>query len=84
MFLVITFPTTHNALHFEKILKKNNIKGKLIPVPRKLSSNCGLCGRIDNDKDLDLILTLCKENNITFDNVFKVFDDRSKEPEKIH
>ncbi len=34
------------ALRAEKELKKVGVKSKLIPVPRHLSSDCGVCVRI--------------------------------------
>lgn len=40
--LVITFHTTAGAMAMEKLCKKNNIPGRLIPVPRELTSDCGI------------------------------------------
>ncbi len=34
-------------MRVEKILKQDGIACKLIPVPRHLSSDCGVCVRID-------------------------------------
>lgn len=31
----------------EKILKKNGVGHELVPVPRNLSSDCGMCIRLD-------------------------------------
>lgn len=40
-----TFETTHAALLFEKTCRANNLKVKIVPVPREVSSSCGLaCG----------------------------------------
>lgn len=38
----MTFHTTAEAMAAEKILKQYNIAGRLIPVPRQISSGCGL------------------------------------------
>ena len=38
--LIITFESMSDAINLEKILKKN-IEGRLIPVPREISSGCG-------------------------------------------
>ena len=43
---VILFPSIHFALRAEKLLKEKGFLVKLIPVPRQLSSDCGVCLRI--------------------------------------
>jgi len=42
---IITFHSTYLALRFEKLLKSNKIYVKIIPVPRRISTSCGLAGR---------------------------------------
>ncbi len=42
---VILFDSVHHALKAEKMLKKNDIVFKLIPVPKHISSDCGVCLR---------------------------------------
>jgi hypothetical protein len=46
MYTVILVPSTSHALRAEKILRAAGIDCKLIPVPRHLSSDCGVCVRI--------------------------------------
>jgi hypothetical protein len=43
---VITFSTTSDAMAMEKFCEKNNINGRLIPVPREISAGCGLAWRM--------------------------------------
>ncbi len=43
--VVLVYSTGH-ALKAEKIVKERGIACKLIPVPRHLSSDCGVCLRI--------------------------------------
>jgi hypothetical protein len=43
---VILFPSIHFALRAEKLVKEKGFPVKLIPVPRHLSSDCGVCLRI--------------------------------------
>lgn len=52
---LITFYTQAGAIRFEKRLRKDGISCLLKPVPRKLSSSCGLCVEviIDEDKYFD-------------------------------
>ena len=40
---VILFPSIHFALRAEKLVKEKGFPVKLIPVPRHLSSDCGVC-----------------------------------------
>ncbi len=47
---VILFPSIHFALRAEKMMKGKGIAIKLIPVPRHLSSDCGVCLRIPWEK----------------------------------
>ena len=42
---VVLFQSVNGALRAEKLLKKEEIAYKLIPVPRHLSSDCGVCLR---------------------------------------
>jgi hypothetical protein len=42
---VVLFQSISSALRAEKLLKKQGIAYKLIPVPRHLSSDCGVCIR---------------------------------------
>ena len=44
---VMLVHSTSHALRAEKVLHKAGITCKLIPVPRQLSSNCGVCLRIE-------------------------------------
>jgi hypothetical protein len=43
--LILVYSTSH-ALRAEQILRKAEITCKLLPVPRQLSSNCGVCVRV--------------------------------------
>jgi len=49
---VILFNSVSHAMLAEKLLKNSGIPNKLIPVPRHISSDCGVCLRIlDSDKE---------------------------------
>ena len=43
---VILVYSTSYAIRAEKILQKAGIQPRMIPVPRHLSSSCGVCVRI--------------------------------------
>lgn len=46
-YTVILVHSTSRAIRAEKILCQAGVESKLIPVPRHLSSNCGVCLRIE-------------------------------------
>lgn len=59
---LILFPSTHDALVAEKAWPRTGFNGKLRPIPRALSSSCGLCleSDIPEGKDpLTILETLC-------------------------
>ncbi|MCK4413887.1 MAG: DUF3343 domain-containing protein [Candidatus Eisenbacteria sp.] len=43
---VVLFHTSSHALRAEALLAARGVAAKLIPVPRQLSSDCGVCLRI--------------------------------------
>lgn len=45
----ILFKSVSYALKAEKILKQEGLPFKLIPVPKHISSDCGVCLLIHND-----------------------------------
>jgi hypothetical protein len=48
---ILVYSTSH-AIRIEKLLKDIGLSCKLVPVPRRLSSDCGVCVRIDQ-QDLE-------------------------------
>ena len=45
-FTVFLFPGTSHVMRAETLLEKAGLDVRLIPVPRHLSSDCGLCLRV--------------------------------------
>lgn len=45
VFCVALFPSVSHVLRAEKILQKEGIAVKLIPVPKEISTDCGVCLR---------------------------------------
>lgn len=57
MMCLATFKTTSMALMFERACRKDGISARIAPVPRKLSSSCGLacefpCGSLESVKGI--------------------------------
>jgi hypothetical protein len=57
---VILFPSVHFALRAEKLVKEKGISHKLIPVPRHLSSDCGVCLRIPWERKEEVLEALAQ------------------------
>ena len=58
---VILFDSVSYALKSEKILKQKKIPFKLVPVPRSISSDCGVCIRFTPENKDALIAALTGE-----------------------
>ena len=75
---IATFFTHHDALVYKRDLAKIDVMGKLMPVPRKLSSSCGTCisftaeeSQLDgltNDIAEMVVMSENKEYSIVIDN----------------
>jgi len=48
---VVLFYSISSSLQAEKLLKREGITTKLIPVPRHLSSDCGICLRFEHSEE---------------------------------
>ena len=44
----LLFRSTSHVMRAEKLLSGAGITARLVPVPRSLSSQCGVCLRMDN------------------------------------
>ena len=58
LYTVILVYSTSYSLRAEKVLKGAGISCKLIPVPRQLSSDCGVCIRIERSDQAAALQTL--------------------------
>lgn len=70
-FSIILFHSTNYAIWAAKVLKKMDIKNKMTPIPRHLSSDCGYCVKIFTS-DADRAHELLKTNGIEFDRIEKL------------
>ena len=48
-YLVMLFPAVSYVLKAEKVLKQEKIPHKLIPIPKHIDSDCGICLRFRPD-----------------------------------
>lgn len=65
---VILLHATSHAIRAEKLIKKAGITCKLIPVPRHLSSDCGVCIRLEQS-NREKAINILEEANIEYEGV---------------
>jgi hypothetical protein len=58
MYGIILVPSTSHAMRCERVLQQAGIACKLAPVPRSLSSDCGLAVCFDWDQRTQVTITL--------------------------
>lgn len=68
--LVITFHTTAGAIAAEKFCQQRGLAGRLIPVPRSISSDCGMawCCELSLRTVMEQALT---ENHMDLDGIYE-------------
>ena len=56
--IIVSFHTTADAIMMERLCKAGSVPGRLIPVPREISSGCGLawCSEPDEEDRLKVIM----------------------------
>jgi hypothetical protein len=65
---VILFPSIHFVLQAEKMIKGKGFSIDLIPVPRQLSSDCGICMLIEWEQK-EKVYTLLEEGGVRIEGV---------------
>ena len=68
---VVLLHSVSEALRAEKLLKAESVSIKLIPVPRHLSSDCGICVRVEreNESKVEKVLT---EKNLQIQGIYPI------------
>ena len=66
---VVIFYSTSSAIKTESLAKRIGLAVKLIPVPRHLSSDCGICLSF-NSNDTQKIKKILKDSKIEFDSIY--------------
>jgi hypothetical protein len=68
---VVLFYSTAHAIRAEKVLQRAGHQIKMIPTPRKLSSDCGMALRFDR-ADEDSVSAVLKENKVPFNGIHAI------------
>ena len=66
---LVTFPSVHYALKAERAFRKHRLDVDMIPVPRAISSDCGICAKVVFAK-LDRVLEIMKKN-IRYEEIYR-------------
>jgi hypothetical protein len=61
---VIIFESIHRVMKAEKLLKGKGIEIDLIPVPREISSDCGVAVELSEDSEAEAF-SILRENRIS-------------------
>ena len=70
-YAVVLVYSTSYALKVEKIIQGAGVECKLIPVPRQISSNCGVCVRIER-RDSETVLDLMAGSQVQIEGIHAV------------
>ena len=62
-YTVILVPSSGHAIRGENVLHRAGITVKLIPVPRSVSSDCGVCLRVERG-DVEVALQTLEKNRV--------------------
>jgi len=70
-YAVLLVHATSHAMRVEKLLRDEGLACKLIPVPRHISSDCGVCVRVRH-QDLEAALRVVEAAGIEITSVHPV------------
>ena len=68
--VILVYSTSH-AMRIERLLIEENIECKLIPVPRQLSSDCGVCVRFQR-ADKEKIIQCLNNAQIEIQGIYEI------------
>ncbi|OOM71263.1 hypothetical protein CLPUN_49930 [Clostridium puniceum] len=67
-YYIVVFKNTYDAMAAEKKLKQLNANFRIMPTPTSITMSCGICVRVDNKEEIDLIMNndILEYKNIYF------------------
>lgn len=66
--MIISFPTTADAMAMEQIARYHDLTGKLIPVPHFMSTGCGMAWR-GRPEDQEKTTRLLREKQVEWEDL---------------
>lgn len=71
MKIIVTFYTTYDSLKAEEVLKEAGIKINVRPIPREISSDCGL-GIGGDLGDKEKIIDVLNKSEVEYDSIYQL------------
>jgi len=67
-YYIIVFKSTYDVMAAEKKLKELELTFKIMPTPTSITMSCGICVRIDQKDEIDLVINkeILEYKNIYF------------------
>ena len=69
-YIILSFNSTHAAISCEKKLK-NSYEVDIIPIPRDIDADCGICVRFQ-EKDMQDVMATLRLESIPYKGVYRV------------
>jgi len=66
-YYIVVFKNTYDAMVAEKKLKEINFNFKIMPTPTSVTMSCGICVRIEEKEQIDLIIN---NNILEYKNIY--------------
>ncbi len=70
-YLIVTYHTTSEAMATEQACRRQDIPGRLIPVPRTLSAGCGIAWRC-RPEDEEVLHEILRTQDIEWEEMTKM------------
>lgn len=80
-YFMITFPSVHHALRFESKMKETGISFQLVPVPREISSSCGVAARVDSVEE-DILVDIVDNLKLEYDSIY-IYNSPKEKPSLV-
>ncbi len=74
MHCLATFDITSMAVLFERVCRKEGIAAKIVPVPRRLSTSCGLACEFPCEEE-ERVRELCGKKHVDVSDFHSLGDD---------
>lgn len=65
---IVLVASSSHAIRAEHVLRQGGMETKLVPVPRTLSSDCGVCVRI-RAEDVAAAEAILQKNRVPYDEI---------------
>lgn len=70
-YAVILVDSTSHAMRIEHVLAMIKLETKMVPVPRHLSSDCGVCVRVRRE-DIPAIRQQLEKNKVAYNEIVEL------------